>query len=330
MIKAWIDQGRITKFSAPSPLQPGIQCHQNTCGCRRTRFIWVSHPLQAIYFDVPKAASSSIRSILGVHGAHAYLNSSARAVSRFLEINPETLVDIEVGNMQNISQVIDSVLRNPEFSIKFKGKKIIKELFFVKRIDPNDFMRAIRTQMRLIRQGEFTVDSPEYTSPYQFRLLDLTPEEAINQYPGYFSFGFTRNPWKRIESVYRMVFSSHRDQKQHPIADELFCRSHRGLSFSDFIEKIRYIRNCHWEQAVNFFPLDEKGIIQLDFIGRIENIQNDWKFISDQLNLPKKLPRLKKSSKQQELLWTEELVEIIRKHFKADIAAFNYSPPSVR
>lgn len=43
------------------PLQPALRCDLEGCGCRYTPFIWISHSLEAIYFEVPKSASSSFK-----------------------------------------------------------------------------------------------------------------------------------------------------------------------------------------------------------------------------------------------------------------------------
>lgn len=43
-----------------------IKCDNVRCGCKNISFMWISHALKCIYFETPKACSSSIRETLGI------------------------------------------------------------------------------------------------------------------------------------------------------------------------------------------------------------------------------------------------------------------------
>lgn len=51
-------------ISFDQPLNLNVACSFKHCGCRSNSFIWISDKLKAIYFEVPKAGSSSIKSKL--------------------------------------------------------------------------------------------------------------------------------------------------------------------------------------------------------------------------------------------------------------------------
>lgn len=43
-----------------------IKCDLVDCGCKSSSMIWISHPLKAIWFETPKAASASIKKTLDI------------------------------------------------------------------------------------------------------------------------------------------------------------------------------------------------------------------------------------------------------------------------
>lgn len=43
-----------------------IRCELSDCGCKRSTMIWISHKHKAIYFETPKAGSSSIKKSLNI------------------------------------------------------------------------------------------------------------------------------------------------------------------------------------------------------------------------------------------------------------------------
>jgi hypothetical protein len=58
--------GRGIKILAQSPYKNEIRCDYDLCGCRINPFVWVSDEIEAIYYEIPKVASSSIKSYLNL------------------------------------------------------------------------------------------------------------------------------------------------------------------------------------------------------------------------------------------------------------------------
>ena len=65
----------------------GIKCDNPNCGCHVQSFMWISHILRCIYFETPKACSTSIRRSLGIrfnegirysHGAYKFTNYNGK------------------------------------------------------------------------------------------------------------------------------------------------------------------------------------------------------------------------------------------------------------
>lgn len=49
-----------------SPYQPRLSCCYAGCMCRLSSFVWASHERKMIYFEVPKAASSSVKAAFNI------------------------------------------------------------------------------------------------------------------------------------------------------------------------------------------------------------------------------------------------------------------------
>ena len=111
-----------------------------------------------------------------------------------------------------------------------------------------------------------------------------------------------------------------------------------SLCFDDWIEILPEL----WADArVSYkFPLilytnqiqmlkNNKGEIDVDFIGRMENYESDWKFISEKLDIKeeKKLVHYNATEREKDYriyYKKTETIEIVRNWHEEDIRYFNY------
>ena len=72
--------------------------------------------------------------------------------------------------------------------------------------------------------------------------------------------------------------------------------------------------------------IDEKGNIAVDFIGRFENIKEDFKKITDKLNIKRTLKKTNTSKRKEDyrLYYDEETKAIVNEVYRKDIQLFNY------
>lgn len=137
-----------------------------------------------------------------------------------------------------------------------------------------------------------------------------------------FKFAFVRNPYDRIVSQYHYRLQNN----QTNIKD-------KAISFKD------WVRKCYVEQDEEYYNYpamfqsqvdwltDRDGKLIVDFIGKFENFEEDFKHVCYKLNIPyKPLPHARKSSRTKNYLnfYDEETLKIVSDKFTKDFAYFGY------
>jgi hypothetical protein len=152
----------------------------------------------------------------------------------------------------------------------------------------------------------------------------------------YFKWCFVRNPWERIVSAYEDC------PEVLPHAP----------TFSKFIEIIYKNKNqfkiphINWSKLpyiglpidrIHFFPMKllicRDYEICVDFVGRYENLPNDWHSLQTKLNIkPQQLPHYnKRKNKFMQFtndwrsLYSNNLINMVYEIYQDDIDYFNYS-----
>lgn len=156
---------------------------------------------------------------------------------------------------------------------------------------------------------------------YAFRQHDdinaakrLMPPELFESY---FKFAFVRNPWDRLISEYEFI----RRRPDHG--------RHSKVMKMEFDQYIRYQSKRFDAHQINMLA-DSKGQLLMDFIGRFENLHEDWNFVTDKLGIVnKELSHRKKAGiKDYASYYTPETRALVAELWKRDIEAFGYSEPS--
>jgi len=138
-------------------------------------------------------------------------------------------------------------------------------------------------------------------------------EETFN---AYFKFGFVRNPWDRVVSLYNRKENA--EQRQ-------------GMSFEAFVHWIQLSSDTCVHPSPHRYQLDwfkdRSGNVVADYIGKFETIEQDWINICEKLGIHEPLPHENSNERNQRHYteyYTDETARIIGEKFREDVTYFNY------
>jgi len=124
----------------------------------------------------------------------------------------------------------------------------------------------------------------------------------------YFKFSFVRNPWDRIISCYHHMWykNTHKDQ--------------------DLEYMLNNFKTPPWEQDGILEYVDILGD-ELNFIGRYENLLDDFNFVKQKIGLNKQLSHMGKGDrdKNYQKYYTDKSITLVENMYKKSIEKFNYT-----
>jgi len=149
----------------------------------------------------------------------------------------------------------------------------------------------------------------------------------------YFVFAFVRNPWDLVLSKYYWWHKT--DAKWNDDAQKEKQKI-MSMSFTEFARTIQGSYNQTMSYSLSTEKIQEDSTepcekINLNFIGKFENLQEDFFKVCDALKLPRiHLPNANPSfelrnGKNYTHFYTEESRDIIADVYKKDIELFGYS-----
>lgn len=142
----------------------------------------------------------------------------------------------------------------------------------------------------------------------------------------YFKFTFVRNPWDRLVSAYTFLKAG----GMH--ADDARWAEQHLKPFTDFeqfviqgINRENIQKGLHFIPQTDFLKLD--GELAVDFIGHMEDFQNDFNHVKHKLGVPEaELPHKNKSGRSDyRKYYNAETAEIVARVYAEDIRLLNYT-----
>ncbi len=156
-----------------------------------------------------------------------------------------------------------------------------------------------------------------YPQPYPLHIsaIDLAEKMGEARFRSYYSFAIIRNPWDWQVSLYTFALRKKRKSRHHQMI----------ANFSGFDEYIhwRCAEDVHFQRDFVFSKDDKQSV---NFIGRYENLANDFAHICAQIGISASLPMLNVSkSRPYQTYYTDETRELVRRTFAPDIELFGYA-----
>ena len=159
------------------------------------------------------------------------------------------------------------------------------------------------------------VGIPQFGPPaYPDHLLasQLVEQIGLDKFKSYFSFAFVRNPWDWELSHYKYILRS----KSHHYHQEV-----SGLK--DFSEYVRWRCDGRFKLQGDFVVMNDEIVV--DYVGRFENLENDFQLVCNRLDINSTLARLnttRRTSYREH--YNDTTAELIRRTYLCDILRFGY------
>jgi hypothetical protein len=159
-----------------------------------------------------------------------------------------------------------------------------------------------------------------YPNLYPWHLTAKEARDALKgtgTFESYFKFGFVRDPWDLQVSLYTFMRQT-RSHTQHRLVSGM-------KNFDEYLEW-RVNKDLHFQKDIF---CDQEGTLLVDYVGKLERIEEDFNHISLRLGIEPVLPHKNSSNRERDYLayYTPKSVDLVFEAFQKDIQAFGYSKP---
>lgn len=175
----------------------------------------------------------------------------------------------------------------------------------------------------------------------------VTPEDSVHSHPkwhiqagrlnaaqsAYFKFSFVRNPFDRLVSCYRQkIIFVPSPEHPTPLYEYYFFSLPAHISFADFAERVAKIpdplADSHFKSQYALLYSEDR--LQVDYVGKMENIDNEWRKIADKYQLDPNIIQSNVTKNRQgchsdyRLYYTESLAKLVYERYRQDVEIFAY------
>ena len=182
------------------------------------------------------------------------------------------------------------------------------------------FIHVPKSAGRSVVRGLFDVKSVEHAPAAWYQQLDA------ERFARYYKFTFVRNPWDRAVSAYTYLYKGGSAASDEDSQWSAFVGSYDSFDafICDWLSEENTLRNALFTPQVVFLK-DIFGRIDMDFIGRFENLQADFAQVAKTLGVDAQLPHLNQSrSEDFRSFYTARSRELVASVYAEDIEAFGY------
>lgn len=153
--------------------------------------------------------------------------------------------------------------------------------------------------------------------------VELFGEDRLSEY---FKFTIVRNPWDRLVSAYFFLKKGGLNE-----TNRLWFDKELGIydGFDDFVlnwvNETNIWKTQHFRPQVHYI-IDPQNRVQLDFIGYLENINEDFAMIAKRVGVRRRLPAHNKSSHTAYTeYYTDDARERVANVYAKDIKLLGYN-----
>lgn len=150
---------------------------------------------------------------------------------------------------------------------------------------------------------------------------------------GFYRFSFVRNPFDRLVSCYRgKIIFKESAKTRVPLYQDYYFSLPVNIPFADFAERVSRIPDAladsHFKSQRSLLYAD--GALQVDYVGRFEQFDHDWRPIAERFGLEPVLAVANISKNKPgthsdyRLYYTEPLVQLVYERYRDDVHTFGY------
>lgn len=178
---------------------------------------------------------------------------------------------------------------------------------------------------------QYQSNRPERPEEWHEDMKDTKKKIDSQLFEQYFKFTFIRNPWDRLYSSYQFI-----TQKPLNAIERIPQEYYRSIGFKKWlleekfyvpnnIEPLPTLKPIQYKNLLDWMT-DDDGKMLVDFYGRLENINEDIKIISEKLNIPIELQKTASSKRETDYrkVYDNEMIDFVYKNHKRDIEYFGY------
>lgn len=146
------------------------------------------------------------------------------------------------------------------------------------------------------------------------------------KFDSYFKFCFVRNPWSRLYSVYNYL-----SRGGNQTTDLLFCKKNEVhlkdfKSFATMFLTHSNVNKMTLLGTQSSFIFDENDNLMVDYVGKMENIQEGFDIVKKKLKLTSILENLNTSPDNDfRSKYDSELVDLVSQVYFDDVKNFDYT-----
>lgn len=164
----------------------------------------------------------------------------------------------------------------------------------------NRFLNAIQLRWQIV--------------PSHIRANELKRQFPLEICDSYFKFAFVRNSWDWQVSLYHFICKT-KTHAYHPVVSQL-------SGFEEYLEW----RISEDVKLQKDFVTDSEGRLIVDFVGRFENLLEDFDYICQIIGIKANLPHLNQTKHDSyKHYYNSRTRELVAHHFAPDIELFQFS-----
>ena len=200
---------------------------------------------------------------------------------------------------------------------KTAGSCIYKSLCSTLNFTDQSFKPIVDQSQALLCKNNLNLAN-NTTFKQHTKIKDLRLSLDKNIFEDYYKFAFVRNPWDRAVShyFYNIKLKARGELPEFDI----------DTTFSEYIKTHKYLQSIFTED------FDGNPSKSFDFIGKQENLQEDFNTICSQIGIPKQNlpPKHSKHSNSTEHddyknYYDKKLIELVYENLQKDIDSFGYT-----